>query len=418
MSLEVNISEPDDFNCQELHSAIEEVAHNEGLEDFEYKVDYISGKGGNFTSNVFRVMIRKTDCDDYDFSVIVKTFINTERQQLFNELHKREVFAYTEVIKKFISVQNILNEETKLELPECLLVNIEKNNEVIILKDLKNHGFELDDMQENAEYLNIEQINLVISELAKFHALSFIIKEKESDTFKDLKTKFQDILYENSFLNKSKLRNFFFESFNMFLKLVENKEAKHKLRKLKDKFIELLQKYTKPGQTNVLCHGDCWVNNMFFKNKNSNQAKVCFIDYQAMRYANPMTDFMHFLYLCTDSKFRSQHFDEIKNNYYESLSTFLNLYNIDVTTVYKRDNFDTDFYGYMPYGLLVSIFQLRIVTMNLEEDDTLKEAKLESNWDLSQIPSESDLFRSRVNDVVEEAVRNGVLDKLLAEVTY
>lgn len=267
MSLEVNISEPDDFNCQELHSAIEEVAHNEGFEDFEYKVDYISGKGGNFTANVFRVMIRKTDCDEYNFSVIVKTFINTERQQLFHELHEREVFAYTEVIKKFISVQNDLDEETKLELPECLLVNIEKNNEVIILKDLRDQGFILDDMQEKTEYLNIEQINSVVNELAKFHALSFILKEQESETFKELETKCQDVLYENSFLNNSKLRNYFYESFDMFLKLVENKEAKNKLRKLKDKFIELLQKYTKPGKTNVLCHGDCWANNMFFKNK-------------------------------------------------------------------------------------------------------------------------------------------------------
>lgn len=137
-----------------------------------------------------------------------------------------------------------------------------------------------------------------------------------------------------------------------------------------------------------------------------------------MRYANPMTDFMHFLYLCTDSKFRSQHYDEIQNNYYESLSSFLNLFNIDVNTVYKRENFNDDIKSYMPYGLLVCIYQLRIVTMNLEEDDTLKEAKLESNWDLSQIPSESDLFRSRVNDVVDEAVDNGVLDKLLAEVSH
>lgn len=265
MSLEVNISEPDEFNCLELHSSLKEVADARGFEDFEYHVDCISGKGGNYISNVFRVVIRNTDDNENNFSVIVKTLVNTERQELFHELHKREVIAYTKVLREFIDVQNDLDSDVKLILPKCLYSNTETNNEVIILNDLKDKGFELDGKQAKFEYLSFEQINSAVSELAKFHALSFIIKKQVTEKYDKFTSEFQDILFQSHFLNKSKLKNYFFESFEMSLKLVTDKEAKKKLKRVKEVLLELLQKYMKLGKINVLCHGDCWVNNMLFK---------------------------------------------------------------------------------------------------------------------------------------------------------
>lgn len=154
----------------------------------------------------------------------------------------------------------------------------------------------------------------------------------------------------------------------------------------------------------------------FFCFQANSRTKVCFIDFQAMRYANPMTDFMYFLYICTDSKFRSEHLNQLKDTYYESFKSFLKLFDIDVNEVYPSEDYNSDFEEFLSYGLLIAMIELRIVTMTPEEDAILKGSKLASNWDLSQVPGESDLFRHRVNDLVDEAVSNGVLDKLLEKI--
>lgn len=266
MSLEVHLSEPDDFNCLELHSSIEKIALAKGIEDFKYNVDCISGKKANYISNVFRVEIGKTDSDK-NISVIVKSLLNTERQVLFHKLHEREVIAYEKVISKFKDLQNVLFEHERLELCECLYSNTETSNEVIILDDLRTKGYEIDGKLAKYENLGIKEISVVLGELAKFHALSFVFRTKEPERFDEVAAELHDLLYQNHFLDKSQLRHYFFESFEMSLGLITDGNAKKQLESIDVKLLDLLQMYTNPSKTNVLCHGDCWVNNMLFKHQ-------------------------------------------------------------------------------------------------------------------------------------------------------
>ncbi|XP_047036540.1 uncharacterized protein LOC124642240 [Helicoverpa zea] len=413
MSLDVHISEPDDFNGFELHSSINKVAHDKGIEDFEYTVDCISAKRANYIANVFRVEIRDTNSDENDISVIVKCLVYSERQVLFHKLHEREVLAYAKVISKFQQLQNVLYEHERLELSECLYSNTEDANEVIILEDLKAKGYIADDKLVKFENLGIKEISAVISELAKFHALSFVFQTKETMTFAETKSDFHDLLYQDHFLNKTKLRNYFFESFEMSLKVVKDEDAKKKLEKVDVKLLELLQMYTKPSKTNILCHGDCWVNNMLFKHETE---KVSFIDFQAMRYANPVTDIMYFLYICTDSAFRTEHLELLKVIYYDNLKVFLNKFDIKAEEVYKKEDFNTDFEEFRAYGLLIAMIELRIVAMAAADESLLRGSRLDLSMDSSEIPEENELFKYKVNDVVQESVDNGVLDKLLEKI--
>lgn len=265
MSLDVNISEPEEFNCIELHSCIEEIAKIKGVKDFEYHVDYLSGKGDNYIANIFRVLIKDTEDDNYKVSVIVKTLVNTTRQELFRELHKREVSVYTHVVPKFIQIQDCLDVKERVVLPECLLSKTEKNNEILILEDLLVSGFEMDDKVARYENLGYGQVCLVIKELAKFHALTFVFERKDPGSFLETKLKFADLTFQEKFLNKSKLRNYFSESFEMSLKEVKDLDALKKLKRIQPKLLEMLRRFMKPRKYNVLCHGDCWINNVLFK---------------------------------------------------------------------------------------------------------------------------------------------------------
>lgn len=265
MSLDVNLSEPDEFNCSELHTCIEHVAEIKGINDFGYHVDYICGKSENYIANIFRVFIKGTGNENNNFSAIIKTLINTTRQELFHELHKREVIAYEKVISRFIEMQNSIDDNLRLVLCECIYSSIKKSNEVMILKDMELDGFVTDNKLARYEDLTFDQVSSVLSELAKFHALSFVFEKKDRDAFDQTILGFEDILFQNNFLNKSKLRNYFYESYEMSVNLVSDFEVKKKLEEIRDNILEILQMYAKSGKTNVMCHGDCWINNMLFK---------------------------------------------------------------------------------------------------------------------------------------------------------
>lgn len=265
MSLDVNISEPEDFNCVELHSCLTDLTEILGISEFDYHVDHISAGGrDNFIANIFRVVIRDTDKDN-SVSVIVKTLVNTARQELFHDLHQREVNVYKEVLPKFKELQSKLEVEQRIWFPECLYSNAEKTKEVIILKDLNEIGFILDDSLTKYEDLDYQKVKLILTELAKFHALSIVYENENSEEFVKIKQNFEDVIFQDSFLKKSKLRNYFFESFDTTLNLITDLEAKKKLSNVRPKLIDILKAYIRPSKFNVLCHGDLWINNILFK---------------------------------------------------------------------------------------------------------------------------------------------------------
>ncbi|KOB77867.1 putative Juvenile hormone-inducible protein [Operophtera brumata] len=413
MSLDVNISEPDEFNCNELHSCIDVVAKLKGLEDFVYHVDFICGNGENLIANVFRILIKDVQSEDKQYSFIVKTLINTARQELFHELHIREVNAYEMIVKKYEIIQESLDIEQRIVFPKCEYTRIEKNQEVIILEDMKAKGYQTDTKLANYERLDYTQVSTAIKELAKFHALSFIYEKQDSQTFENIKSKFQDIIFTERFLNKSKLRNYFHESYGMSLNLVEDLKAKKKLEMIQLRLLELLKLYTRPGKSNVLCHGDYWINNIMFKNDENNETKVCFIDFQVMRFSSPLTDILHFLFLCTDSAFRTAYFDDLMIDYYDSLKAFLNAYSIDINSVYTKEDFDDDCKTFLPFGFLLAMIELRILTTTPEDEAISKGSNIVPGIHISEVPGELVYYKMRVNDVVKECVNNGVLDRVV-----
>lgn len=135
-----------------------------------------------------------------------------------------------------------------------------------------------------------------------------------------------------------------------------------------------------------------------------------------MRYSSPFTDILYFLFLCTDSTFRTAYFDDLMTDYYDSLKSFLNVYSIDVNSVYAKEDFDYDCKDFLPFGLLTALVELRIVTNTSEAEDISDEFPIVPAISVKEVPGEQTLFKIRVNDVVNECVENGVLDRLVEKV--
>lgn len=133
-----------------------------------------------------------------------------------------------------------------------------------------------------------------------------------------------------------------------------------------------------------------------------------------MRYANPVTDILYFMYICTDSEFRSEYFDELKTAYYDTFKIFLKQYNVEANVVYPKDDFDSDIQEMLPFGLLVALLELRLVT-TMPEDQAISKDLIPGSEENTEgrAPGEDKLYAIRVNDVVNECINNDVLQNLL-----
>ncbi|KPI98623.1 hypothetical protein RR46_04596 [Papilio xuthus] len=287
---------------------------------------------------------------------------------------------------------------------------MKRGNEVLILEDLVSKGYEYETKVNRLKNLEYEQVCLVLRNLAKFHALSIVFELNDKENFIKLKCEFKDVLYQETFLDKSKLRNYYTNCYEDSIQLLDDLEARTKLQYVETKLMQLLRYYTSPRTFNVLCHGDCWVNNFLFKQKDNITTDLCFLDFQAMRYSNPATDLVYFLFLSTDSTFRCKYMKDILSVYYESFTLFLKLYDIDSNSIYTKDSFEVDVQEMLPFGLLITLIELRIVTTF--EDKEISESTLHLDQCISNESNEEMLLKIRLDDVVKESVLNGTLDRL------
>lgn len=70
----------------------------------------------------------------------------------------------------------------------------------------------------------------------------------------------------------------------------------------------------------------------------------------------------------------------------------------------------------LPFGLLIALIELRIVTCTSDDIDALRGSRLALNT--IGLPTDNELFRVRINDVVREAKRNGAISKLIDEIYF
>lgn len=104
-------------------------------------------------------------------------------------------------------------------------------------------------------------------------------------------------------------------------------------------------------------------------------------------------------------------------DYYESLKSFLNVNSIDINSVYAKEDFDDDCKVLLPFGLLIAMTELRIFTTTSEDEAILKGSNIVKGTDISVVPGEEQYYKMRVNDVVNECIENGVMDRIIEKLS-
>ncbi|KAJ8731326.1 hypothetical protein PYW07_004490 [Mythimna separata] len=330
----------------------------------------------------------------------------------FRESYKREFIFYEQILPKLLEVQNKIKnaEGLKIKFPNCILACAEYDKESIAVQGLKEDGFKLRDRLFKA---NLDYVSLVMKNLAKLHALSFVLEKTNPGEFEEIaRLCHEDVQYSKPGPAPKSMSSYYEASVSAVLDEV----AKDKLDRLTPDILNVLYKCTRPDSYSTICHGDCWNNNILYKVMGRKPVEVIFVDYQLVRLASPVTDIAYFLYMSTDGEFLSKHYDQVLDIYYGTLTAVLRHCNMNVENVYPRSIFQKHLKEYSVLGLIEALVSMMIITAPYEDALKMTEMKYE-HFDEDVCEDESkdnSLFVERVNGIVNDFFqRNYSLDAIL-----
>lgn len=214
------------------------------------------------------------------------------------------------------------------EYPVCYSVIDEECHETLLLEDMKEKGFQMLDYRK--EEITIEHAILVFSALGKYHALSFALRDKNPQKFKEICENVPDVLFDDS--NEPVKQ--YFETFKPLIYGTVKEDEKDLRKKLENIYEPSVFQPTRKcvdgsfaEPFSVICHGDCWTNNILFKyDENHIPIDVNLLDWQASRYASPVADILYFLFCCTSQELRRKHYHSLIKLYHTTLSETLEKY--------------------------------------------------------------------------------------------
>ncbi|XP_025262467.1 uncharacterized protein LOC105247775 [Camponotus floridanus] len=282
-----------------------------------------TNKGDNYTSDMIRVNVEfSRDQSGRKItekkSVIFKIMPSVEGFRK-NLVVKSRVF-YTEMSM----MTDTLDKMNKLIQPKYRLSGKgmymqEDNPTFLVIEDLVSLGYRLACRHSG---LDLDHCKLALRGLARFHATSVAICEKEPN---------QKEMYTRGMFNivqASEMSEFFCKGTKQLAEEMENwpgmKKYAKKIAKLVDHIYNIGIDMCKLSENefNVINHGDCWVNNMMFKyNDDGKPIDHVFVDFQLCFYGSPAIDLLYFLNTSPSQDIFKDNRDTLYNEYLDTLST-------------------------------------------------------------------------------------------------
>ncbi|KAJ8720712.1 hypothetical protein PYW08_006177 [Mythimna loreyi] len=359
---------------------IKNVIEQEGFKDSKVTFEAVGAAGDNYAASVKRIVI---EGENGKLTMIAKIAPSHEivRRTLNAPLmFKNEHLMYREVLPKFLSLQKQAEvpEEDQLKFPKCYGTNVEAPNEIILIEDLKPSGFK---MQDRLASLSDECVKSILRNLAIFHSLSYVLKNKEPETYNYYKDNLGDMW--GAIADRPPAELVYFSqvenaSINMLDDVEHQNVMRHKVSDLVTRAAKMT-KFENNSRYAVIQHGDCWTNNVMFKFDGDSLQQSILIDYQVSKNSSPANDFLYLVFNCTDHETRVKSFYDWLDYYHSELDKSLSNYGLKANYVYPKDQLDADVkrYGRLAFGC--AVITSGVLNLNPEEAKKLQKAFANAN---------------------------------------
>lgn len=265
-----------------LIAILNTIAEKENLFNFTINTKPGSNVGDNFMGVLFSVVLEGKRRDKNKNEVVASLKLLCKlapsnpqrRKEFFSSLaFDREAYFYNNVSETFVHFQNekgLASTDQFLSFPKCYaaIADDEKEQYVIVMEDLRPEGYE---MWPKKKAVPFENISLVMKELAKFHSISFVMKDQRPKEFVKYKL-LNDILIK--FFESENMKTMLDGAFDRAIKALRDPEHKKIYVDLKAntlKHFKLCLNDKLSEKFGVITHGDCWNNNILYRfSKNVN----------------------------------------------------------------------------------------------------------------------------------------------------
>ncbi|XP_037797735.1 uncharacterized protein LOC119592916 [Penaeus monodon] len=377
-----------------------------------FAVQECTKKGDNYATLVARVIVNYTLCEtDHKASYVVK--YNPRHFKAFEKfasvMFRKETLFYQYLAQE---IQSQLQEagQTPLRVPRCFHTSLKINQEVIFLEDLQLRGFRMFDRKKG---MDVAHTKLVLEELARLHAASYLLKAK----IPDLAEKYPVLSLD--WLNYAdEARDVMFKTFSKQMDTVKDmlnkvggyEVAENWLSRNRERVLEILDiSSERVPPFDVLCHGDCWNNNMLFRyNEEEVPVEVMLLDLQMCRQTSLATDLTYLFHTSLEGHVRKTNVETFLDTYF---SAFLGVTEAGKTAMpFSRQELRQEYKNHLEYGLLLA---LMVTVMVICEGDVNKEDQ-ESFSDsvrdiLDDLVSSSPILRPRFLCMFDEMMENGII---------
>lgn len=266
---------------------------DEALTVKNLKIRQCGGKGDSYASLMYRVgtfFCTGKDAESVKFlSLVVKTLPENEMaiEKLGNgnyNVQNKEMEMYARMIPEFRRLLESIGEDADI-FPAVLAV--EKSLDVIVLEDLTEKKFVMADRYIG---LDLDHILMALRKLARMHAVSVMIHQKDPQAFENLDTGF--------FTRKTDAFHVMFESLcEALIEEVKTWEGfeyyAKKLTGVRKNLVVNAQRAfdCDDGDFHVLCHGDLWTNNLMYKYDEAGRPiDSVLLDFQFVSFGSPALD--------------------------------------------------------------------------------------------------------------------------------
>ncbi|XP_059051602.1 uncharacterized protein LOC131846341 [Achroia grisella] len=384
-----------------LRELVYNIAEELNYTDAKIDVQEITTGGANYSSALYEATISEANKDKLEFFAKVAVVGEVARSQFPLALFDIERFAYNDLLKKYAKIQdkNNLHDDNRLVWPKFYGCNPKLYEETIVLENLAKKGYVTYNRLKSIDWAYASK---AVESLAKFHALSIAYGEENPEEYAKLMAKMK---FKSSGVQE--MGNAYEKLAGMALAVTkdENKERLKKYIEKKGSLVNMT-KFYQPTGIKLLTHGDYRPSNLMHKTKEDGTIHVIPVDFQTITAGSPIIDLIYLIFTGSDEEFRRQHYEQLVEHYYQELTRALRNLNLDIDKHYPRKNFDNDLKDFLPFGLILGVFTLPVITVEAENAPTLQG---EDGINSMVISKTSNLYPERLNGIVNDYIRWGIL---------
>ncbi|XP_069690894.1 uncharacterized protein [Periplaneta americana] len=309
------------INKSFLETALRSGYENHSITITSYEVTRATVDGENYGSNMYRVTIFFTrGSQSHKTSLVIKSEL--EEEEISKVMSEAKTFQRESEALEIImpAIHQLLEQTSSAEFQpfaaKCFYIHTNFPF-ALVLEDLKEKGFRT---AERTRGLDLQHCLLVMRKLARCHAVSAILHQKNPELFQKYESLFDE--------KRRKALTQFFEVGAKNLAAEVDKWPKYKniysgkLHAFSDGIVDFLIKdaAVDGNDFNVFLHGDLWVNNIMFRysEDTGDVVDLRFVDFQLSYFSNAAQDLQYFLNTSTELDLLDKH-DILVREYHKTL---------------------------------------------------------------------------------------------------